>query len=72
MSNAKPSNRIAPCCRRTRSLFLNANAALEAAPKVAPLMARELEYDSNWESTQLAAFERVARHFRVQKRPRKG
>jgi glycerol-3-phosphate dehydrogenase len=56
-------------CRRTRSLFLNANAALQAAPKVASLMAHELEYDSNWESTQLVAFQRVAMHFRVEKEP---
>jgi len=54
-------------CRRTRSLFLNAKAAIEAAPKVASLMARELEYDSNWESKQLVAFERVARHFSLEK-----
>jgi len=50
-------------CRRTRALFLNAKAAMEAAPKVASLMAHELEYDSNWESKQLAAFQGVATHF---------
>jgi len=54
-------------CRRTRALFLNAQAALAAAPKVASLMARELEFDSNWESAQLKAFERVAQHFMVEK-----
>jgi glycerol-3-phosphate dehydrogenase len=59
-------------CRRTRSLFLNANAALEAARKVASLMAHELEYDVNWESAQLAAFERVALHFQVGKEPFRG
>lgn len=56
-------------CRRTRSLFLNAKAAMEAAPKVASLMAHELEYDSNWESTQLEAFQRVAMHFSLEKEP---
>jgi glycerol-3-phosphate dehydrogenase len=56
-------------CRRTRALFLNTKAALEAAPKVASLMAHELEYGSDWESTQLAAFERVALHFQVEKVP---
>jgi glycerol-3-phosphate dehydrogenase len=56
-------------CRRTRALFLNAKAATEAAPKVASLMAHELEYDSNWESKQLAAFQRVAAHFRLGKEP---
>ena len=52
-------------CRRTRALFLNTKAALEAAPKVARLMARELRYDSLWESKQLEDFERVAMHFRL-------
>ncbi len=56
-------------CRRTRALFLNAKAAMEAAPKVASLMAHELEYDSNWESKQLAAFQGVATHFRLDKEP---
>jgi glycerol-3-phosphate dehydrogenase len=56
-------------CRRTRALFLNAKAALKAAPKVASLMAHELTYDSNWESTQLAAFEQVAKHFTLEKEP---
>lgn len=50
-------------CRRTRSLFLNAKAALEAAPQVASLMARELGCDANWETSQLSAFQQVARHF---------
>jgi glycerol-3-phosphate dehydrogenase len=54
-------------CRRTRSLFLNAKAAIEAAPKVASLMAHELGYDSTWESKQLAAFQRVAMHFSLEK-----
>ena len=52
-------------CRRTRALFLNAEAALEAAPKVASLMARELSHNATWESDQLAALERVAAHFRL-------
>ena len=50
-------------CRRTRSLFLNTTAALDAAPRVAMLMARELEYDSIWERKQLDDFQRVASHF---------
>ncbi|HEY6270882.1 MAG TPA: glycerol-3-phosphate dehydrogenase/oxidase [Terriglobales bacterium] len=57
-------------CRRTRVLFLNAKAALEAAPKVASLMAHELNFDSNWESNQLLAFRRVAVHFSIEKEPR--
>ncbi len=54
-------------CRRTRALFLNVKAAIDAAPKVASLMARELGFDSTWESTQLAAFQRVALHFSLEK-----
>jgi glycerol-3-phosphate dehydrogenase len=56
-------------CRRTRALFLNAKAAIEVAPKVASLMARELEYDLDWESKQLEAFQRIARQFTLKKEP---
>lgn len=56
-------------CRRTRALFLNAKAALEAAPRVASLMARELNQASQWESAQLAAFRQVATHFLLQPDP---
>jgi glycerol-3-phosphate dehydrogenase len=52
--------------RRTRALFLNTKAALEAAPKVAALMARELERDKSWETTQLQAFRQVAAHFDIE------
>ncbi len=51
--------------RRTRALFLNSKAASKAAPKVATLMARELNQDSTWQSNQLAAFEQIASHFRI-------
>jgi glycerol-3-phosphate dehydrogenase len=51
--------------RRTRALFLNAKSAIEAAPKVAALMAQELGYDSTWESAQQAAFLQVARNFLI-------
>jgi glycerol-3-phosphate dehydrogenase len=43
-------------CRRTRSLTLNARAALEAAPGVARLMATELERGAVWEEAQLESF----------------
>ena len=42
--------------RRTRSLTLNARAALEAAPAVARLMAVELERGAAWEEAQLELF----------------
>lgn len=49
--------------RRTRSLFLNAKAAVEAAPKVAALMAAELGYSGQWEQEQVAEFTRIAGHY---------
>lgn len=52
--------------RRTRALFLNARAALAMAPKVASLMARELQRDAAWEAQQVAEFGRVARGFLVE------
>lgn len=51
--------------RRTRALFLNARAALEMAPAVARLMARELGQDPSWVTQQLEAFAEVARGFLV-------
>ena len=52
--------------RRTRALFLNARAALAMAPKVASLMARELQRDAAWEAQQVTEFGRVARGFLVE------
>jgi glycerol-3-phosphate dehydrogenase len=49
--------------RRTRALFLNSKAALQAAPRVAELMARELGQDGSWIENQLADFGRIASHF---------
>ena len=46
--------------RRTRSLFLNARAAIEMAPRVAELMAKELGRDDAWESEQVRSFEKLA------------
>jgi len=51
--------------RRTRAVFLNAKAALDAAPKVASLMARELGRDANWELAQVAEFQKIAAHFDI-------
>ena len=42
--------------RRTRALFLNARAAIEMAPRVATLMAQELQRDKAWEIDQVKAF----------------
>ncbi|PVY38528.1 glycerol-3-phosphate dehydrogenase/oxidase [Pontibacter virosus] len=49
--------------RRLRILFLDARAALEIAPTVAALMARELNRDETWQREQVAAFEKLAEHY---------
>jgi glycerol-3-phosphate dehydrogenase len=49
--------------RRTRALFLNARAAIEMAPKVASLMARELGRDAAWEAAEVRAFRQTALGF---------
>ncbi len=54
--------------RRTRALFLNAKAAVRMAPRVAELMARELEYDFEWQKQQIAAFNELALGFQVSAR----
>jgi glycerol-3-phosphate dehydrogenase len=51
--------------RRTRALFLDSAAALEMAPVVARLLAKELARDEAWQQAQLAAFREVAAHYRV-------
>ena len=49
--------------RRTRALFLDAAAALDVAPRVAEIMAEELQRDDAWQQSQLAAFQQTAQHF---------
>lgn len=46
--------------RRTRSLFLNARAAIEVSEKVAAIMARELGKDEKWAVKEIAAFKDLA------------
>jgi glycerol-3-phosphate dehydrogenase len=46
--------------RRTRALFLDARASLEAAPRIAVLAAQELNRDQAWQDDQLARFHRLA------------
>jgi len=46
--------------RRTRALFLNSGAAIEMAPTVAALMARELGQSDAWINTQLEYFRKLA------------
>jgi glycerol-3-phosphate dehydrogenase len=49
--------------RRTRALFLNAKAAIAAAPRVASLMADEMGRDSKWEQDQVSAFKEIASRY---------
>jgi len=51
--------------RRTRALFLNARAAVMMAPRVAELMARELQRDRAWEQEQVSKFSQLARGYTV-------
>ncbi|SNB46968.1 glycerol-3-phosphate dehydrogenase/oxidase [Geobacter sp. DSM 9736] len=46
--------------RRTRALYLDARASMEAAPLVASLMAKELGRDEEWEHRQVEAYCRLA------------
>jgi glycerol-3-phosphate dehydrogenase len=50
--------------RRTRALFLDAEAALASAPRVAELLAAELGRDAAWQADQLNQFRDVADHYR--------
>lgn len=49
--------------RRTRSILLDARAALEAAPLVATLMASLLHKDEVWIKEQVAAFKKISANY---------
>jgi len=49
--------------RRSRALLLDAQAAIEAAPAVAALMAKELGRDQTWQEEQVEAFRELARGY---------
>ena len=49
--------------RRTRALLLGARASIEAAPRVAELMARELKRDENWQKQTIRNFQEVAQGY---------
>ncbi|WP_185867301.1 glycerol-3-phosphate dehydrogenase/oxidase [Blattabacterium cuenoti] len=49
--------------RRFRLLFLNAKKAIDIAPRVATLMAKELSRDDKWEKSQVAAFKKLAMQY---------
>jgi glycerol-3-phosphate dehydrogenase len=49
--------------RRTRYLFLNASASLQAAADVAAVLAAELDRDETWQRRQVEAFTSVALNY---------
>jgi glycerol-3-phosphate dehydrogenase len=51
--------------RRTRALFLDARASLEAAPRVAALLGAELHRDQAWQDRQVASFRELAEAYLV-------
>ncbi|MEP7037200.1 MAG: glycerol-3-phosphate dehydrogenase/oxidase [Acidobacteriota bacterium] len=51
--------------RRLRILFLDAKTAVEIAPKVAEIMARELGKDEIWIAGQIAEFKETAKNYSV-------
>jgi glycerol-3-phosphate dehydrogenase len=53
--------------RRTRALFLDARAAIEAAPLVADVLARELGRSEAWRETDLQNFLAVAQGYVYEK-----
>ena len=52
--------------RRTRALFLDARAAIEAAPTVADLLGRELHRSEAWKANDLQAFKEIAKGYLYQ------
>ena len=49
--------------RRIRLLFLDAAAAIAAAPTVAKIMANELNENDNWIQQQMVQFNAIAKHY---------
>jgi glycerol-3-phosphate dehydrogenase len=49
--------------RRTRALLLDSKAAVEAAPRVARLLAEKLSRDPAWEAKQVQEFSELAKHY---------
>jgi glycerol-3-phosphate dehydrogenase len=49
--------------RRTRALFLDARAAIEAAPAVADLLGKELQRSETWKANDLRSFVKTAKGY---------
>ena len=56
--------------RRIRLLFLDANAAIEAAPLVATVMAKELNKDEQWINQQVTIFKSLAQNYFIDLQPK--
>lgn len=52
--------------RRTRTLLLDARASMAAAPRVASIMAQELNYDKAWEAEQVEQYVELAKGYLLQ------
>jgi glycerol-3-phosphate dehydrogenase len=61
--NEMPLNIEDILARRTRSLFLNARASADIAPKVADLMANEFGYDQKWKEEQLESYNDLVKNY---------
>ena len=51
--------------RRSRALFLNAQACVDIAPEVAKIMAKHLKKKSDWVKDQLKAFAKVSEYYLI-------
>ena len=51
--------------RRVRMLFMDSKAAIECAPEVAKILAKELEKDDVWVEKQIADFKEIASHYTI-------
>jgi glycerol-3-phosphate dehydrogenase len=49
--------------RRVRALYLDARASMEMAPKVAAILAGELQKDKNWEEQQIQEYTELAKGY---------
>jgi glycerol-3-phosphate dehydrogenase len=54
--------------RRTRALFLDAIASIEAAPRVAAILAEELEKDDRWQQQQVYTYQTLAMGYLINER----
>lgn len=51
--------------RRLRILFLNAKIAIELAPRIAEIMATELDKNETWKAEQVQTFHEIAKNYLV-------